>query len=433
MNSLLTIIRFTMLNRLKAKSFLVTTILFVVLISLGVNLPNIIQSMTGNNATKIGVLHSQSEVPNLLAAYYKKQEKPAVEIVQYPDQGSAEANDKLIREKVEQKEVKGFLVLQDDAAAGFPKVTYRSLASMMGRGPQGTLLQGLQTVKLELAIRGAGLTAEQQNRMFAPVTFSTEMLEQGGTAGTTGGNAGKTEDQMAASFILVYALFILMFMVNSFYGNMITMEITAEKSSRVMELLITSVSPVKQMFGKVIGMFILGLGQTLLFIAVAAANLLIPSNRSFFEQQNLNFGSIPVSLYIYFVIFFILGFFLFAMIYAAIGSLVSRTEEIGQASMPVMFLLLGGFYIGIYGFNNPSAAFIQVASYIPFFSPSVMFMRIGMTGVAFWEIALSLVILLATSLLMGWLAAKIYRTGVLLYGKRPSWKEVLKAMKAFQG
>ncbi|WP_040952206.1 ABC transporter permease [Gorillibacterium massiliense] len=434
MNSLLTIIRFTLMNRLRSKSFLVTTVLFALLITIGVNLPNIIDSFTGEGkAVKVGMLQTSSAVPDKLSAHFKKDEKPDVEIVQYPDQGSTTANDAFIREKVDAGEVKGFLVLTENQSAGFPDVVYRSHASFLsGSSTQTKLTQGLQAVKQELAIQGAGLTQEQLKQLYSPLTFKTEMLSQG--EGTGGGkDSGMSEDQVAASFILVYALFILMFIVNNLYGNMITMEITSEKSSRVMEILITSVSPVKQMFGKVLGIFILGFGQTLLFIAIAALNLLIPANRVFFDKQNLHFGAVPASFYVYFALFFILGFFLFAMIYASVGSVVSRTEELGQATMPVVLVLLAGFYIGIYGFNDSSSLFVKICSFIPFFSPSVMFMRIGMVGVPLWEIILSLAILLASSLAMGWLAAKIYRTGVLMYGKRPSWKEVIKAMRAYNG
>lgn len=431
MNSLLTIIRFTIRNRVRSRSFLVTTILFVILIAVGVNLPHLVSSVMGEGtAAKVGMFQTDSEVPNLLKTYYSSQEKPEVEIVEYPAQAEGEPTDSFIKEKVEAGEVKGFLLLENEDPAGF-KAVYRSHDSVMGSGTQSKLMEGLQNVKTQLAIRDAGLTGEQLATLNAPVTLNAEMLSQG-DGGTGGTEDNKSVEEVAAAYVLVNVLFILMFMVNSFYGNMITMEITAEKSSRVMEILITSVSPVKQMFGKVIGMFLLGLGQTILFIAVGLANLAVPANREYFLEQDLDFGVIPPSLYVYFILFFILGFFLYAMIYAAIGSIVSRTEEIGQATMPVMLLLLAGFYIGIFSMNDPSSLLIRICSYVPFFSPSIMFLRIGMTGVPFWEIALSLAVLLGTAILLGWLAAKIYRTGVLMYGKRPSWKEVRKAMKAYQ-
>ena len=98
--------------------------------------------------------------------------------------------------------------------------------------------------------------------------------------------------------------------------------------------------------------------------------------------------------------------------------------------MPITFLALAAFYMGIFGINAPNASWLTGASFFPFFTPLIMFLRIGMTEPAFWEIALSMLILAGSILLFGWIAAKIYRTGVLMYGKRPSWKEVWKAMKS---
>jgi ABC-2 type transport system permease protein len=137
-------------------------------------------------------------------------------------------------------------------------------------------------------------------------------------------------------------------------------------------------------------------------------------------------------LLVYFIIFYFLGFFLFAMLYAAVGSLISRTEDLAQAILPVTFLSLGSFYIGIFGLNSPTAGFVTAMSFVPFFTPLIMFLRIGMTDPALWQILISILDLLLTILGVAWLSAKIYRVGVLMYGKRPGFKEVLKAMRAYR-
>jgi ABC-2 type transport system permease protein len=209
-------------------------------------------------------------------------------------------------------------------------------------------------------------------------------------------------------------------------------EITAEKSSRVMEVLISSVSPLKQMFGKIIGICLLGLVQIVVFVVVGAANLLVPQNLDKIKSFNIDLGDVQLSLLGYFVIFYLLGYFIYATIFAAVGSLVSRTEEVGQAIMPVTFLIIAGFMIAMFGLQNPNAPFVVAMSFVPFFSPLIMFLRIGMSDPALWEIWLSIGITAATMLALGWLAAKIYRVGVLMYGKRPSFAELRKAMKAFK-
>ncbi|MGV2644575.1 ABC transporter permease, partial [Clostridium perfringens] len=127
---------------------------------------------------------------------------------------------------------------------------------------------------------------------------------------------------------------------------------------------------------------------------------------------------------------YILGYFLYAMLYAAIGSIVSRTEDLGHAVMPITMLSLVAFYIAIFSLSAPNSMLMKVSTYIPFISPTTILVRIGLGSIPFWEILLSLAILIVSILVFGWLAAKIYRTGVLMYGKRPTFKELRKAMKA---
>ena len=215
-------------------------------------------------------------------------------------------------------------------------------------------------------------------------------------------------------------------------GNMIASEVTTEKSSRIMEILITSVSPLSQMFGKVIGMFLLGLSQIAAFGVVVAVNLMLPHNMDTLKDMNLDLTAIDPMLLVFGLIFYILGYFLYAMLYAAIGSIVSRTEDLGQAVMPITMLSLVAFYIAIFSLSAPNSMLMKVSTYIPFISPTTILVRIGLGDIPVWEILLSLAILVVAILIFGWLAPKIYRTGVLMYGKRPTFKELRKAMKAYK-
>lgn len=129
---------------------------------------------------------------------------------------------------------------------------------------------------------------------------------------------------------------------------------------------------------------------------------------------------------------YVLGYFLYALMYAAVGSIVSRTEDLGQAVMPIMMLGFVAFYVPLFSISNADTLVVKIASYVPFTSPLTMLLRIGVGEVAIWQVIVSLLILLVTTFIFGWLAAKIYRTGVLMYGKRPSIKEIRKAMKAYK-
>jgi ABC-2 type transport system permease protein len=427
MSSTWTVVKFTFKNRFRSKPFLIASILFAVVISIIINLPSIIAAFSSDKPTHIGILYSTTDIPSKLEQYYSLQEKPKLKISEIPNAGSVTANEKAANEQLNNKEIKGYIQLTDDSAAGFPKVSYKS-TDTIDPAVQNELLGILKQIKIELVAKDSGLSEQQKTQLFAPVAFDNPLI----TLKDGENSTGKTDSQKILASALVYVLLTLLFMSTQIYGQFIATEVTAEKSSRVMELLISSVSPLKQMFGKVLGMFLLALTQISLVIAVAIFNINLPNNKDFLIQNHLQISDIPLSLIVYFIVFFILGFFLFAMLFAAMGSLVSRTEDLAQGIMPVSLLMIGGFYIGLFGIHSASSAFITAMSFVPFFTPMIMFLRIGMTDLAFWQVIVGIVELLLTILVIGWFSAKIYRVGVLMYGKKPSFKEVVKAMRAYK-
>ncbi len=424
MNSIFTVIRFTFMNRFRSKSFIVTTLLFAVILSVLVNLPNIIDRFSSDQPDRIGMVQDSSEIPGRLAKVFSSKENPDIVIV--PLSGSGDEAEKAGKAQIQAGEIKGYVQLVPAADGSFPKAVYKSQHSLDYQ-TNSRLQEGLQKVKQELAVEDAGLTDEQLNKLFSPVSLDAVQISLTGDAGT----AGKSQSQMQLAFILVYALLFLLYMGVIGYGNVVAVEITSEKSSRVMELLISSVSPLKQMFGKIIGICLLGLLQILIFVAVGAVNLSLKSNQHMLKELNLNLSDLDYSLLLYFAIFYIFGYLIYATLFAAVGSLVSRTEDVGQAIMPVTLLIVVGFMTAMFGLQNPNAPFVVVMSFIPFFTPLIMFLRLGLSDPAVWEVWLSIAILIGSILVLAWIAAKIYRTGVLLYGKRPSLKELRKAMKAY--
>ena len=421
---------FSMRNKLRTKSFIVTTIIIAVVLSIVVNLPWIISQFSKDDGPdRIGFVENDAPaVTERLQAYYASQEKPGIELVGYPDAGSAEANEEAMKERIRSKEIQGYLDFDTEGSA-FPAVIYKS-EKMLDTGKTNSLSGALQAIKADIILSGANLTDEQRAALAQPVKIEPVQITTAEGTGSIGD--GKTVEEQALAFGLVYALIIVLFMGIMITGQLIATEITAEKSSRVMEILVTSVAPLTQMFGKIIAMFLVGLLQIGFYIAVVILNIMLPHNQEMLSSLDINLASIDPMLVVYAVIFYLTGYFLYATLYAAVGSIVSRTEELGQAVMPLTMLSIAAFYIGIFGIQQPHASFVEVASFIPFFAPFVMFMRIGLTDPALWEVLLSLGILLATILVLGWLSAKIYRTGVLMYGKRPTIKELVKAMKAYK-
>jgi ABC-2 type transport system permease protein len=334
-----------------------------------------------------------------------------------------------MKERVKNKEIAGYLVFETDGLI-FPTVAYKS-EKLMDTGRANSLQSALQAIKADIILSGANLTEEQRAALAQPVQLEAVQISAGEGAGSIGAE-GKSEEEQILAFFIVYALIIALFMGIMITGQLIATEITTEKSSRVMEILVTSVAPLTQMFGKIFGMLLVGLLQIGIYAAVVVINVLLPHNKEMLKQFDLDLSSLDPMLLVYAVIFYLTGYFLYATLYAAVGSLVSRTEELGQAVMPLTMLSLAAFYIGIFGIQQPQAAFVEIMSFIPFFTPFVMVMRIGLADPALWEVLLSLGILVATIFALGWLSAKIYRTGVLMYGKRPSIRELRKAMKAYK-
>ncbi|UNK19127.1 ABC transporter permease [Paenibacillus sp. N3/727] len=430
MNSMWTVIRFTFMNKVRTKSFIVTTLIFALLISIGVNLPYIIQMFSGEKAgapDKIGLVYEQQQQ---LAEDLTKTMSGLTtnyELVKYDKLDEA-----VLNKDVADGVIEGYIKFEAQEGSKFPAVIYSSEDEGIDPELQSTLQAALQGPKTRSVVEGLTLTDAQINEINTPVQISSQSVAdlKGGAAG--GVTAGEHPGEEAINYAVVYALVILFFVTLMGTGNMIASEVTTEKSSRIMEILITSVSPLSQMFGKVIGMFLLGLAQIVTFGVVLVVNLMLPHNIDTFASLDLNLSAIDPMLLVFGIVFYIFGYFLYAVIYAAVGSIVSRTEDLGQAIMPITMLSLAAFYIAIFSLAAPNSTLMKVSAYIPFFSPTSMIVRIGLGNPPMWEILASLAILIVSIFILGWLSAKIYRTGVLMYGKRPSFKELVKAMKAYK-
>ncbi|WP_179031421.1 ABC transporter permease [Paenibacillus kribbensis] len=441
MNRLGTVIGFTFRQKAKTKSFIITTLVLALLITLGMNLPYLISLFKGEGAGAAGgfgktaaeqhrlalIAGSRTEVADQLEKFTKEQSNPAATWVRYENTEAP-----AMQQALKNGKLQGYVEFKEPVAKGatFPQVEYVSVQKEPSPAVITLLQTGLQAAKVQAIIGGNVLTSDQVREISTPVAVDSRKVD---SPSETGG-AAETKDKATSmiNYGLVYILMILFFTSSMMTGNMIASEVTSEKSSRIMEILITSVSPLTQMFGKIIGIFLVGLLQIAVFAAVVCANLMLPHNGAILSSAGLDLSQLNTAVLSYGLIFYILGYFLYAVLFAAVGSIVSRTEELGQAIMPITVLSLAAFYIGIFNIAAPDTMFVKVAGYIPFFSPTVMLLRIGLERASLLEIWLSLAILVASILFFGWLAAKIYRTGVLMYGKRPTFKELRKAMKAYK-
>ena len=280
---------------------------------------------------------------------------------------------------------------------------------------QAVAMEILQQIYQMQTMLEYGMTAEQAMEVMAfPVEGQVETL-------------GK--DQMQ-NFFYTYIMIFALYMVILLYGQMVAMSVATEKSSRAMEVLITSAKPINMMFGKVLAACIAGLVQLLAIFG--SALLFYHINKSYWGSNEIigSIFAIPPELLGYMLVFFLLGFLIYAFLFGAISSTVSKLEDINTAVQPVTFLFVIGFMVTILSMTsgNVDSTLMKVCSYIPFTSPMAMFTRIAMGTVAWYEIAASIVILIGSTIGIGVLSAKIYRVGVLLYGTPPKLPAIIKAV-----
>ena len=274
----------------------------------------------------------------------------------------------------------------------------------------------LQSLYQMHAMAESGMSEEQiQDILSTQITHETEML-------------GKNQ---VKNYFYTYIMIFALYMVILLYGQMVATNVATEKSSRAMEVLITSAKPVSMMFGKVIASCLAGFVQ--LLAVFGSAFLFYNLNKDSWGDNGIvaSIFDMPIELLIFMLVFFILGFVIYAFLFGAVGSTVSKLEDINTAVMPITMLFVIAFMVVMFSLagNSVDTPVMVVCSYIPFTSPMAMFTRIAMSTVPWYEIAISIAILVASVIGVGVLSAKIYRVGVLMYGNAPKPKDLIKALK----
>ncbi len=232
------------------------------------------------------------------------------------------------------------------------------------------------------------------------------------------------------NFFYTYIMIFALYMVILLYGQMVATNVATEKSSRAMEVLITSADPTSMMFGKVIASCLAGFIQ--LVTVFGSALIFYNLNRSYWGDNIIidSIFNIPPTLLLYMLVFFLLGFLIYAFMFGAVGSTASKLEDINTSVMPITMLFIIAFVVVMTSMSsgNVDNTLMTVCSYIPFTSPMSMFTRIAMSTVPWYEIAISIAVLIASTVGIGVLSAKIYRVGVLMYGTPPKITTILKTV-----
>ncbi len=243
------------------------------------------------------------------------------------------------------------------------------------------------------------------------------------------GEEGSKEESGVVAFALSYAMVFIMYMALIFYGTFVMRGVIEDKSSRVVEVIVSSVKPHQLMAGKIIGIGAAGLTQLVIWAIVAALVStygLVMAKQFAPAVDKIAIPSVSVWIYVAFVSFFVLGYFLYATLYAAMGSLANAESEMQSIQWPVVILLIIAFMLMFAIMNSPESPLAVVLSLIPFFAPILMFFRISVNAAPSSQVLLSIVLLAATIWGLIWVAGRIFRIGILMYGKRPTLPEVMK-------
>lgn len=409
------IFRFEIKNYFANKIFVGVTVFLVLLITVVMFFPNIMNMINSSSKNESGVSDTQKPVMLIETdtPYYSDILKEQFE--------TAFSDYEVKITDAELEEIKN-IIMSDEAECAFVisgltsyKYYVNNLSMYdMNVSIADTVLQSIYRIN---AMETAGLSREEAQSVLA-VQIEHEEVSFG--------------KDMMKNYFYTYIMVFALYMVILLYGQMVATNVASEKSSRAMELLITSAKPVSMMFGKVVASCTAGFIQLVLIFGSAFVCYNI--NESYWSGNEIiqSVFDMPFSLFIYMLIFFILGFFMYAFLYGAISSTVSKLEDINTAVMPVTMLFIIAFLVVMYsmGSSDMDNIIIKVCSYIPFTSPMAMFSRIAMSTVPFYEILISIIILAVSVIGTGVAAARIYRVGVLLYGTRPKPGVIIKAIKS---
>ncbi len=404
MKDILTVMKFTIKEMVKRKSFIISTLIILILIVIGFNVPNIIKNIKGEDTgNKLLIVDNENIFEGNLEIL--KQSNLGYEI----ETGKATFDE--IKIKIENEEIAEAIIIEKQE--NNIKIRYIVKNTTMMEEVPETLVNAINSLYSNMQISKLGLTAEEMQSITPNFEFSLEQTEEEKAS-------GNILVMMLMSIVLFYAIYFCAYQVSS--------SITTEKTSKIMETLVTSTSPRTIVLGKTIGIGIVGLLQMILIVGTA-----LISAKAFIDPELLNMvldiSNITPYLGVITIIYFILGYLAYALLYALTGSTVSKPEDIQSANQPVALLAVIGFYLSYFTMMNPTSELNLFASLFPISSPFCMPFRIMMGLSSGKDVAISIAILIVTILLIAKVAIKIYSNAILNYGTKMSIKDIINMYK----
>ena len=421
--------------RVKKKSFILTTILTPVFMAALILIPSLIMLYKGDDQKKVMFVDRSG----LVQPYFESGES-----VQY---SFADANADIEQMKADFKDLGvDILVFVSplDADNNVSVTTYSK--EPVSLDTKSDLSRKVETAVRDYKLKAYDIVGYEDIMARVRTSVPVEAL-------TLTEDGGEKEDSVEAYMIIAYIMSFLIYIFTFMFGNMVMRGVIEEKSNRIVEVVVSSVSSFELMMGKIIG--VAGVALTQFIIWIVLTLLLVLGGGLIFGADVMSAGAgdvlaagegitenvasgilgglaslnIPYLL-IFFLVYFLLGYLLYASMFAAVGSAVDNEADTGQLAMPITIPLMLGLFIMLHTFQHPNSALSFWASIIPFTSPMVMLARLPFGVVPGWQLALSIALLLLTFILVTYISARIYRVGILMYGKKATFKDLYKWMKS---
>lgn len=404
MTQIIKIAKWEYLNRVKTKLFIITTLLLPVLFALISILPTWLATLDPEKTSKIGLIYGskQTALINdfkiLVQNQYKtKNGMPEFSFVNID-------NDQNALSKILDKTIQGYLSVSPNILDS-GQVEYYSL-SLSNIRQYSNLKNALQNTVINHRLDRAGIDVSLIKQLNENIGFKTFELDEDGSS-----KSGNKIADIVVPMIFVFVLFMIIFTS----GQLLLRSVMEERTSRTIELLLSTVNPLQLMTGKILGLGLLGVTQMIIYVLTA-----------FIANHYKNWGVLEYSQIPVLLIYFLLGYLFYASIFAMIGTFFSSEQEAQQSTSIISFIAILPFIFGSYFISNPSSYLTTVFSYIPPLTPFMMIMRIGMGTVETLEIIYTSFLLVISCILMLKLSGKLFKVTILMYGKRISIKEIYK-------
>ena len=409
MHNILLIARREYLERVRTKGFMIATILIPLLMGGGIT-ASILIAKHSKSSSHIVIVSPDMALANDVHDQLNSDTEGEMQlnVISPPSANTRPA----LKAELKSKDIDGYLWITPAAQAGVkPAIEYRQ-GSSADLATRNTVRDALDKVLTRDRLVARGMSKADVTDMMKPINMNA---------------ADEEQDSTGANFAGAYVLFFLMYMVIMLYGMNVARSIIEEKTSRVFEVMLATVKPGEMMAGKVIGVGSVGLTQVAIWMAAAVLLTATPLLTHFLGGgTHISLSAAQVG---FFIVYFLLGYLLYSSIAAALGAMTNSEQELQQLNMFLVMPLAACMVTLPLVLNSPASVYARILSMIPFCTPLLMYMRISVSPVPWYEIVASIVLMMITIYIVLWIASRIYRVGILMYGKKPNLPEILRWMK----